>query len=157
VKPDGEPSGLIVTGPTPSVDDYKLIVNEKGYAERVDPDDPRPAATQDQVQKALEKQSVESKTNTAAKFGIRQAPSVAAEYASPTIPLPGMGDGLLKVPLVLLKSVSFDNGFIEARLNESQMVELYEAIDTLTPPTSMKEIKVLVKLQEDIDRLLGRP
>ena len=131
----GTPSNLVVKTEV-NPDDYKLIINARGYPEQVLSDDPRPSATPDQLSK-VKADVVQNQTTV----------------AIPMVPIPG---GTLKVPFSLLVQGLPSETTLEVKLDESQMLSLYELIDTLPPPASMKETRVLVKLQDEIDRLLGR-
>src|SRR5271157_3652781 len=140
IKPEGPPSGLIVTSTDPGEESYKLIVNSKGYAERVEQEDPRPVATEVQLQQALNKQTLESRAGTAAKFGINRVVTTSEEppEADRARPIPSSG-GLVYVPVGVLEvflATANDSDVIGVKLSEQSLNELYELVDNMPPPAS---------------------
>ena len=152
-----EASGRVVNVSV-SEDDFKLVALPTGYIESVPKDDPRPAATKQQIEVAQVLVAAEGKkVNTGTAAAVRTPP----ETPLPSIPvfIPPSQDGLLTLSHGLLLSWLSKWGEDQEynlALTEEQLVSVYDFIDELPTPKSMKSARVLIKLQDRIAELLRR-
>jgi hypothetical protein len=146
-----EPSNRVVNV-TVTDDDFKLVINTLGYAEKVTVDDPRPPATPTQIAAAQLLMVKEGRPTL--------TPRKPPETPLPEPPLTTLSDvskdGLLTLSHDLLidwLNASHLTSY-DLRLDGDQLDDLYGFIDTLPTPKSMKDARVLIKLQDRISELL---
>ena len=149
-----EPSGRVVNV-TVDDTDFKPVVNVLGFIERVPIDDPRPVATQAQISAAQALLAKEGKTGKPERTPpVTPLPSVlVSSAASPQEGLLTLSGDLL---VDWLRSIDLVHENFSLELTESQLESLYEFMDTLPVPKSMKEARKLIQVQDRITLLLRR-